>query len=200
MNLLLDHAPESVEINDIEYQIDADFRNCIKFEQLMFDTEISDDMRGILALRLFYPEIPPNIAEAFKKIIWLYGCGEETTRSKFGKGNGKKVYSYEHDGGYIFAAFLADYGIDLESINYLHWWKFHALFNSLRPENTIVKIMGYRAADIRKLKGEQKNFYRDMQRLYALPKPRDETEKLDEINDALLNGGDISGVLEQLKR
>lgn len=60
--------------------------------------------------------------------------------------------------------------------------------------------MEYRAADITKMKGDQKKFYQQMKKLYSLPTPRDEVEKLDEINEALLNGGDVSEVLEQLKR
>lgn len=195
MNLLLYRAPESVEIDGVEYKIDADFRNCIKFEQLMFDPDVSDGLRGSLVLRLFYPEIPPDAAAAFEKIMWFYSCGEEQKQSHSGGNGGRKILDYEYDGGYIFAAFLADYGIDLEAVDFLHWWKFKALLNSLRPENIICKIMEYRSADIKQMKGEQKSFYQKMQRLYALPLPRDEVEKLDEIKSALLNGGDLSGVL-----
>ena len=201
MNLLLDRAPESIEIDGIEYAIDADYRNCIKFESLMFDPEISDDLRAMLALRLFYPEIPPDVPEALNKIIWFYGCGKESNKSSSVGGNGgKRICSYEYDGGYIYAAFLVDYSIDLEAIDYLHWWKFRALFDSLRPENLICKIMEYRSADIGRLKGEQRKFYQQMKRIYALPVPRDEAEKLDAISDALMNGADVSEVLEQLKR
>lgn len=199
MNLLLDCAPEFVEINGVEYEIDADFRNCIKFEQLMFDPDISDNLRGTLALRLFYPNIPPDTAAAFEKIIWLYSCGEKAKQGISGGKSGKKVYSYEEDGGYIFAAFLADYKIDLEAVEHLHWWKFRAMFDSLRSENMICKIMEYRTADISKMKDEQKQFYQDMKKLYALPAPRDETEKLDEINDVLMNDGNVSKVLNKLQ-
>lgn len=200
MNLLLNRAPRSVEIGGIEYQIDADFRNFIKFEGLMFDPAISDNLRGALALRLFYPKVPTDIAHAFEKIVWLYACGEEPKKPRSCGCSCKKIYSYEHDSGYIFAAFLADYKIDLEAVNYLHWWKFRALFDSLRPENMVVKIMGWRSADTRSMKGEQKKYYERMKRLYALPVPRCEAEKLDAVNAALLNGGEVSGVLKQLKK
>ncbi|MCI1966861.1 MAG: bacteriophage Gp15 family protein [Oscillospiraceae bacterium] len=198
MNLLLDRAPGFVEIGGTEYPIDADFRNCIKFESLMFDPDVPDELRGILALRLFYPKVPPDIPAAFEKIVWFYGCGEEAKKGNPGRSGGKRIYSYEHDGGYIFAAFLSDYGIDLESVKFLHWWKFRALFDSLRPENMMVKIMGFRAADTRKMRGEQKKYYLKMQRRYALPRPRGEQEKLDEIDSALLRGGNVSGVLNRL--
>jgi hypothetical protein len=198
MNLLLDRAPISVSVGGRQYPIDADFRNCIRFEQLMFDSDVPDNLRGAIALHLFYPEIPPDTAGAFRAILWLYSCGEQPKEeiNKSG-GNGKRIYDYEYDSGYIYAAFLADYGIDLESIEYLHWWKFRALFASLRQGNMIVKIMGYRAADTRKMKGEEKKHYREMQRLYALPRPAGEQEKLDAINDVLLHGGDVSRLIRK---
>ena len=41
----------------------------------------------------------------------------------------------------------------------------------------------------------QRDFYRRMKELYALPLPRDEEEKQAAIEEALLNGGDLSGIL-----
>lgn len=194
MSLLTETAPLSVEIGGQSYKIDADFRNCIKFESLMFDTGIDDGSRGILALNLFYPAIPQDIPEAFQKILWFYAAGKEGTKQT-GDGRQKRIYSFEYDADYIFAAFMADYRIDLNSIEFLHWWKFRALFAGLKPDNLICKIMGYRAADISKMKGEEKKFYQKMQRLYALPLPKAEQDKLDEISSVLMNGGNISGVL-----
>lgn len=194
MNLLTDLAPQSVVIGGQSYEFDADFRNCIRFESLMFDSEIDDDSRGILALNLFYPVIPKDTPAAFQEIIRFYGAGQEGAKKR-GSGNQKRIYSFEHDADYIFAAFMADYGIDLNEIEFLHWWKFRALFAGLKPDNLICKIMEYRSADTEAMKGDQKKFYEKMQRQYALPRPRAEQDKLDKINDALLHGGDVSEVL-----
>ena len=46
------------------------------------------------------------------------------------------------------------------------------------------------------MKGEQKIFYQRMQRLYALPCPREEREVLDEIAQALIDGRNLPGTLE----
>ena len=42
---------------------------------------------------------------------------------------------------------------------------------------------------------EQRNYYQKMKDLYALPMPADEIEKSDAIANALMNGGDLSGLL-----
>jgi hypothetical protein len=195
MNLLTDVAPRSVEIEGQSYAFDADFRNCIKFENLMFDPEIPDDTRAVLALNLFYPVIPQNVPEAFQRILWFYAAGQESEKGQSRGNRQKRIYSLEYDADYIFAAFLADYRIDLNEIDFLHWWKFRALFSGLKPDNLICKIMEYRAADTNRMKGEERKFYQKMQRLYALPVPREEREKCDDIADALMRGGDISEVL-----
>ena len=41
---------------------------------------------------------------------------------------------------------------------------------------------------------KEKDFIRKMQSVHALPLPKDEEEKEDEIIKALQNGGDLSGI------
>ena len=56
--------------------------------------------------------------------------------------------------------------------------------------------MGYRDMEITsKMSNEQKQFYRRMKKQFAIPLPKTEREKLNAIEEALLNGGDISKML-----
>lgn len=198
MNILIDLLPNKIEINNEEYEINSDFRTSILFELLMQDNSIGEEDKIIMALGLYYQVIPENINEAIEEMLWFYRCGKDITKSK-GNGKGKSVtqiYSFEHDDDYIYAAFMDQYNIDLQDIEYLHWWKFKAMFKSLKEDNEIVKIMGYRSMDLSKIKDkEEKAYYKKMQELYKLPISKDEKEKLDEITVALLNGGDLSKVL-----
>lgn len=198
MNLLIDLVPTTVEIEGVEYEINSDFRTSILFELMMQDSTIGEKEKILMALELYYPEIPKNINEAIDKILWFYRCGKNITSQK---GTGKdreatQIYSFEYDDDYIYSAFLDQYGVDLQDIEYLHWWEFKAMFKSLKEDNMIVKIMGYRNIDLSKIKDkEQKDYYKKMQKLYEIPVSKNEKEKLDEINNILLNGGDISKVL-----
>ena len=107
-----------------------------------------------------------------------------------------RVYSFEYDDDYIYAAFMTQYGIDLQDIEYLHWWKFRAMFHSLTNQNEFVKIMEYRSIEIKSdMSKEQQSFYRKMKRLHALPVAKSEDEKMNAIEKALLNGGDLTGLL-----
>lgn len=78
----------------------------------------------------------------------------------------------------------------------MHWWVFRALMESLDESTLFVKILEYRATDTKKMKGEQRKYYEKLKRLYALPKPRSEQEKEDAIAKALLDGGDLSKIIE----
>lgn len=197
-NIILDVLPETVEIDGAEYRINSDFRISILFELLMQDDEVGKRQKLIQGLKLYYPEIPQNMTEAVDKMIWFYRCGKETESGGHGSGSGraKQIYSFEHDDDYIYAAFLEQYGIDLQDVEELHWWKFRALFRGLSEDTEFVKIMGYRSVKITsEMSKEQREFYKKMQSIHALP-ITDAERKADELlTEALLNGGDITGLV-----
>ena len=197
-NILLDILPETVDIDGIEYQINSDFRISILFELLMQDDELGKRQKLVQGLQLYYPEIPHNVTMAVDKMIWFYRCGKETGSGGHGSGSGraKQIYSFEYDDDYIYAAFLEQYGIDLQDIEELHWWKFRALFRGLSEDTEFVKIMGYRSVKTTSnMSKEQREFYKKMQSIHALP-ITDAERKADELlTEALLNGGDITGLV-----
>lgn len=200
MNILIDLLPTTIEIDNNKYEINSDFRTSILFELLMQDNSIINEDKIDLALNLYYNEVPPREyrQEAVEKILWFYRCGKDIKKSK-GNSKGKSVtqiYSFEHDDDYIYAAFMDQYNIDLQDIEYLHWWKFKAMFNSLKEDIKMVKIMEYRSIDLSKIKDkEQKAYYKRMKDLYEIPISKDEDRKLKEIEEALLNGSDLSKLL-----
>jgi len=199
INILIDELPNTVKIDNEEYKINSGFRESILFELMMQDTSISEEDKIIQALELYYPILPKNINEAIEKILWFYRCGKDEVETK-NKGTGKstQIYSYNFDDDLIYSAFLDQYGVDLQDVNYLHWWKFKAMFKALKEDNEIVKIMEYRAMDVNKDKDkEQKAYYTKMKELYKIPSniSKGEKEKLNEIEEILLNGGDLSKVL-----
>ena len=190
MSILIDATPSSVEIEGVEYDINTNFRHSILFELLMQDDNYLDDEKVEGALALYYPVIPENKAEGIEKILWFYKGGkQEVEGSASGNeqvGSVKEIYSYEHDDDYIYSAFLDQYGIDLHDIEDLHWWKFKAMFKSLKEDNKISKIMGYRAITINNdMSDADKKFYKEMKNIYALPDLRTEEEKQADFDNAL---------------
>lgn len=192
MNILIDVVPETVEVGGIEYDINTDFRISIMFELMMQDSTLSDNEKLHLALNLYYPQIPPDPMAAVERILWFYSCGRTVGTTSTAQGvehtgsGAERIYSFEHDAEYIYAAFLDQYGIDLQDIEHLHWWKFRAMFKGLKEDNLISKIMGYRSIKINdNMTDAEKKHYREMKRIYALPDSRTEEEKQMDFDNAI---------------
>lgn len=208
-NLLIDELPQKVMIGGAEREIYSDFRTAILFELLMDDDTVPDDEKGMKALHLFYPEseLPQSkeeVYEAVKQMLWFYRCGKEP--NEYMKQKEKKmqescktenrIYDFNYDDDYIYAAFIQQYGINLNSIEYMHWWEFRALFRSLTNQTEFVKIMEYRGMEITSdMSDKEKSFYRKMKAVYALPIPKKESERMQSIVDALTGDGNVDRVL-----
>lgn len=188
-NLILDRLPN---ITPNGLKIRTDFRESIKFELLMQNSNIEEKDKVTLALNLYFYDINIKNEEELKKsvndILWFYRCGKEETTSQgkeTKKETSKRIYSYEFDAEYIYSAFMEQYKIDLNK-EHLHWWKFKALFNSLNEEVLFSKIMSYRAIDLSKIKDKaMKKQYKRLKELYKLPDMRSENEKENEFANAL---------------
>ncbi len=203
-NILIDFLPKTVFIDDLEYKINSNFRESILFELMMQDKSFTDEEKIYQALSIYYPEIPGNLDGAIKEMLSFYKCGKEeeyeNTDSNASKSSSTKIYDFDYDADYIYSAFLSQYNIDLQDIEYLHWWKFKAMFNGLNSDNKIVEIMGYRSIKLNAIKDEeQRKHYRKLQRLYRLPinTNKNEYEKQNELNKALISG-DMSKLNELL--
>ena len=183
MNILIDEIDQVVK-SKIKEDFNTDFRVSILFELLMQDNSLSDKVKLNQAINLYYQNVSQieDIEKAINNILWFYGCGKEEVNvdenKKENTKNNKQIYSYEFDDELIYSAFRDQYGIDLQEIEYLHWWKFKTLFNGLKKDNLIVEIMGYRAIDISKIKDkDEKKYYKKLQKLYALPDMRTTQQK-----------------------
>lgn len=192
MNLLIDKLPTDYE----GLKIDTNFRSFILFELLMQDGSLEKEQKIMLALNLFFKgkefESVEEIKKAIKGILWFYTLGKSEDKKEIKKKEKtvekkqKAIYSFEYDANLIYSAFLSQYKLDLNEIEYLHWWKFKSLFEGLNDENKICEIMGYRAVDLSKIKDkDQKEYYRKLKNKYALPDNRSEEEKEQEFADAL---------------
>ncbi|MEG0309200.1 MAG: Gp15 family bacteriophage protein [Clostridium sp.] len=91
--------------------------------------------------------------------IVKHRCDKDIKESKGTGKSATQIYSFEYDDDYLYSAFLDQYGVDLQDVEYLHWWKFKSMFKALKEDNEIVKIMGYRAITIdNKMSRDKRHF------------------------------------------
>lgn len=210
MNLLIDRPPDTVKIGNTEYQINTDFRVSVLFEMLIQDEDVSDKDKIRQALELYFPVIPvhENINDIFNAVIWFYKCGRtdkeiKPERDEISNDDANeseteetRAYSFDYDDEYIYAAFRQQYGINLATVNGLHWWEFRAMFKGLDHNCEFAKIMGYRTARITKeMSKSEKAFLRKMKTVHALPLSEKAQRQNDALINALKNGGDLTGIV-----
>ena len=191
MNNLIDKFPTKALIDGKVYELNTDFRNCLKIILAFEDDELLDFEKAEIMLRNLYGEnIPKNTDEAIRKAIYFLDCGEEDEEKKVGTSNSTRLYSFTKDAKYIYSAIKQTHGIDLESIEYLHWWKFVYLFLDLNPECFFCKIIDLRNKKKKgKLSKEERRLYIqlcDILELNDKPKFTEEEQKeIDEFMELL---------------
>lgn len=175
-DLLTEALPESVWIHGKEYPIQCDFRIGIKLDGIL-RSELEDQEKIKQMLVLYFKDnIPPDIPAAIDKIIWFYRCGElldnedeEKKKRRYIRRKSKDpACVLTQDAPYVYAAFMDQYGIDLTSVTFMHWWKFMALFESLGDETKMSKIMYYRQASTSGMSKERRAFINEMKKIYKI--------------------------------
>ena len=135
--------PTAVEIDGREYSINSDYRNCLRAILAFEDDELVTQEKQFVMLRLLYPEMPENIEKAtYQAIKFLNGGIIEENEESIPAA--PRIYSFGKDANLIFAAFKQTHGIDLAEIEYLHWWKFMALFMDLGSDTAFCNLVGLR--------------------------------------------------------
>lgn len=203
MNILLDGLPRTVRVSGRDVPIETGFRTGIRFEQILKDRGLpnQEKLRKTLGLYFRPGDIrPEELVEAVDAVIGFYRCGAPPrARGEPPSGGGQdaeQAYSYEHDAGYIYAAFMQAYGIDLSKG--LHWWQFRALFQALPADTMFMKVIGYRTAKVPpKATAEQRQRIEELKRVYALPLDADRQRLLTDLEAILMAGGNPSAVLNQ---
>lgn len=191
-NILIDPLPNSLIVAGKVHPIYSGFRTFILLELLFSDRNVPESNKPFAALELVYKSIPNDLSVAFERLLWFYAGGNVSVPSGPKEGaaqQARRVYDFDQDDAYIYAAFLQQYGIDLNSVEDFHWWKFKALFRGLSGDCEFVKIMEYRAMDVRKIKDkEQRRHYARLQAQYALRENLSDEDKVRRAG-AILAGG-----------
>lgn len=167
MNILTDKLPEEYK----GYRINTDFRVGIQLSRIL-DNKVEDDdswLDDVIDL-LWGNGVPTTLSEGGlivvdydlvqETILW-FRCGGNPI-FELRKAKRKQIkqseltetaYDFEEDSGYIFAAFIQQYGIDLTETN-MHWFKFLALFKSLQ-DCAFTKLQEIRTLDTKDMHGKQ---------------------------------------------
>lgn len=169
MNLLYEKFPETVRISGKDYPIYTDFKNWLKFFDMLEEPKLSEHEKMLLALRWYQEPISPELWEqAIQELVKFAIRGDIPEQSQ-NKGSSKKILSWSFDAPYIYSAFLSEYRIDLLQKN-MHWHLFLALFDALPEDTPIKQRMYYRGVNIGEIKDKnEKKRVQKIQRQIRIP-------------------------------
>lgn len=200
MSVLTELFPESLIVDGAEYLIHSDFRTVLKCNEIIEREPELSQQSLVEILQLFYEDCTFFTEEHIEKMFWFFSCGRERKKKKFPRKiaglNDKQSFDFEEDAELIYAGFQQQYGIDLQRER-MHWWRFMILLDNFGADTRLSKVMEYRTTDTsnKKIGKEERAFLQAMQRYYGLDKAMIVDEQTKQLEEALMNGGDVSGLL-----
>lgn len=194
MNWLTDPLPASLTLGGTEVPIKTDFRAVLHYDRIL--KEDTDDALGRALAFLLSGPVPQGVSgeELVKAVNWFVACGQEEKKHKPSNKllgiNKDTPMDYETDSKLIWSAFRRAYGIDLNTVEELHWWRFHAMLAELPEDVQLNRIISIRTKDLtqKHMSKEEKMVYRALQQYYRIRPEQSERERL--LNEALKNGED----------
>ena len=180
----------------------SDFRTVLRCYEIQGGKAELSKEELLKILLLFYKKQKMFTEEHVNKMYWFFSCGREKGKKRFPRKiagiNDKQPFDFEKDADLIYAGFMQQYGIDLQTED-MHWWKFMILLENLGSGTRLNKVMEYRTIDTnnKNLSKREREFYKAMQRYYGIDvKVPEMSERVKQIEEALLKGEDVSQLLK----
>jgi hypothetical protein len=178
MNILTDTFPETITIDGQAYQINTDFRMCLKTILAFEDDELTGYEKQAILLSNLFVTVPHDTKEAMIKAVEFFNGGKSNKPVDEDDEPSPRLYSFSKDANFIFAAFRQTHGIDLQKAQ-LHWLEFLALFMDLGSETTFCSLVSLRKrVKTGKASKEERQAAREMGEMFDIPEP--DTRTLDE--------------------
>ena len=158
MNFFYEAFPDSVCIYGEEVPIITDFREYVRLLDMLKCEELNAMQKTTLLAQYFLEEIKVDkeaISALTAFVVMDFDSDKEVPEDDEETeyfGSKKNLFSYEIDYPFIMSGFLRDYGIDLEAVDYLHWWKFRMLFDGLSEDTEIKQRIMYRGINLSDIK------------------------------------------------
>lgn len=157
--------PQYALIDNKKVKIDTDYRTALACIKAINDEELTDVERAFAVTSLLYgvdTEIE-DMEEALKKASYFLCCG----KNKESHQNENIVMDFEQDEEYIRTSIRTDFGINMNEIDYMHWWEYNELIHGLTEKCILSKIINIRTIDesdykdaktLRKIRKAKENF------------------------------------------
>ena len=173
MQLLYEPLPDSIPVGGSDYAILTDFRDWLKFGDLLKDDAL-EAAEKLDFMRNWFVEIPDEMtAEMFTGLRDFYRMKALEPDKPEQEHDGLQkppTFDWCLDAACVMADFRRFYQVNLLTIPYLHWWEFFSLMKALPDESQVFRRIAIRSADLSKITDkEQKRAVMEAQMRIAIP-------------------------------
>lgn len=172
--------PRILVIDGQKTPVDPDFRIMCEYSEAISKNDESG-LCGI-ASRFFFAGLPEGVTEkaAADAMLGFYIAGlapGSGGKKSSAMENPDPSFDFEEDEAYFFAAFLSEYGIDLNTVK-LHWFDFCAMFRGLPDECRLKRIISIRSESLSDIKSpSEKARIRKLKGVFALKRKKQQRFK-----------------------
>lgn len=182
MNVFYEDLPETLKINGKEYPIITDFREWIRFSD-MLKSDLQPQYKLEFLAEMFLEDAPDlyteeGVEEVMDSITSFLSLevlefpnqySDELEEVEYKDATEKKAIYYEQDAPYIISAFRREYQVNLLSVPYMHWWEFRMLLDGLSEESQIKKRIYWRTCDVSKMEKKERMEILKIRRSITIP-------------------------------
>ena len=174
INIFYENLPTTITANGTNYKIVTDFREWLRFADMIEDNSLTVYEKISLLSNWIY-DVPKTLTqEIISSVFSFYRADELEPLNNGNEYDDDSVktpplLNWRIDAKYIIGDFLKHYGIDLLSAE-MHWWKFQCLLISLPDSSNVQKRIAYRGADLSKIKNRsERDRIAKIQRQLSIP-------------------------------
>ena len=190
--------PTTIELNGKEFNIrnKGDYRTILDCFAALEDAELDKQERLFASLIIFYEDIDSiediyklgDIETAINEMYKFFNCGSDESN---GRKVNHKLMDWKQDEQLIASAVNKVAGIEVRSIEYLHWWTFMGYYSAVGkcPLATILNIRD-KIVKGKKLEKEERTFRQENPQYFVWNKNTVEEEEADRLVKELWNSGD----------
>lgn len=152
-------------IDGNKVKINTDYRVALACLDAINDESITDVERAFAVTSLLFGAETNiiNMEEALKKATYFLSCGRGESHQ-----DEEIVMDFNEDEEYIRTSFRTDYNLNLNEIEYMHWWEYNELIHGLTDKCILSKIINIRTID--------ESEYRDAKTLSKIRKAKKSVE------------------------
>ncbi len=169
--MLTDALPQKLTVDGEDHPIDVRTSTALNCIRKMREDIPEELVISYVCSRLGLPVSMDGLTTAYDYLVG-------PPREEGPKTSDKPIFDYFQDSALILAAFQQAYGIGLDELTQMHWWRFMSLLEGLPASTRLMEVVSIRTMEINpKDSAEEKARKRRMKKAVALKDTRTTEEK-----------------------